>query len=76
MFKNNNKTKQMQDVETVIGPSVKVEGDFEGTGDMIVDGIVVGNLKTKNFLQVGKEAKIKANIEAQNAYISGEVVGN
>ena len=76
MFKSENKIKSSQNIETIIGPSVKLEGDFEGSGDMIVDGIVIGNLKTKNFLRIGKEAKIKANVEAQSAYVAGEINGN
>ncbi|MBU1037139.1 polymer-forming cytoskeletal protein [Patescibacteria group bacterium] len=76
MFKSEDKTKQSQNVETIIGPSVKVEGDFAGNGDMIIEGIVLGNLKTKNFLRVGKDAKIKADVEALNAYVAGEITGN
>lgn len=76
MFKSETKIKGPQNIETIIGPSVKLEGDFEGSGDMVVDGIVIGNLKTKNYLKVGKDAKISANVEAQNAYIAGEISGN
>lgn len=76
MFKGDEKPKHSQKVETIIGPSVKVEGDFTGQGDIVVEGIVLGNLKTKGHLQVGSEAKIKADVEAQTAYIAGEVSGN
>ncbi|MDP2586247.1 MAG: polymer-forming cytoskeletal protein [Candidatus Komeilibacteria bacterium] len=68
--------KQIKNAETIIGPSVKVEGDFVGDGNVIVEGIVVGNLKTKNHLTIGAEAKVNAEIEANSAYISGEVTGN
>lgn len=76
MFKSDDKPKQLNNVETVIGPSVKVEGDFIGNGDVVVEGAVIGNLKTKGYLKIGSEAKIQADVEAQNAYIAGEVVGN
>ena len=75
MFKKG-KTKSPQGTETIIGPSVKMEGDFEGNGDIIVEGVMLGNLKTKGNLQVGAEAKIKADIEAQNGYVAGEISGN
>ena len=42
----------------------------------MVEGIVLGNLRTKGHLQVGSEAKITADIEAGSADISGEIVGN
>lgn len=75
MFKSE-KTKSPQNIETIIGPSVKVEGDFAGEGDIIVEGIVLGNLKTKGHLEVGKEAKITADVVAQSAYVAGEISGN
>ncbi|MCX6785237.1 MAG: polymer-forming cytoskeletal protein [Candidatus Komeilibacteria bacterium] len=75
MFKDD-QAKQAGRAETIIGPSVKVEGDFIGDGDVIVEGIVLGNLKTKNHLRVGKEAKIQAEVECSNAFIAGEIIGN
>lgn len=68
--------KEFKNPETVIGPSMQVEGNFKGDGDVIVDGEVKGTLKTKKDLRVGKDAKIKANIEAVNALIAGTVEGN
>ncbi|MFA6304652.1 MAG: polymer-forming cytoskeletal protein [Patescibacteria group bacterium] len=75
MFKDE-PNKQNKNAETIIGPSVKVEGDFIGDGNVIVEGIVVGNLKTKDHLTVGAEAKIQAEVEASSAHIAGEVSGN
>lgn len=63
-------------VETIIGPSVKVEGNFVGDGNIMVDGVVNGSLKTNHDLKIGKGAKIKAEVEANNVYIAGEVKGN
>ncbi len=64
------------EAETVIGSSVKVEGDFKSEGDVLVQGIVNGSLKTKGNLKVEKMAKIKANVEAANAVVYGEISGN
>lgn len=65
-----------KEAETIIGPSVKVKGEFNGQGDIIVEGVLEGTLKTNNRLRIGEKAKIKANVEAKDASISGEVVGN
>ncbi len=65
-----------QEVETIIGPSVKVEGDFASKGNVTVEGAVYGTLKTDKDLKVGVNAKISANILAANAFIAGEVKGN
>ena len=64
------------DVETVVGPSVKVEGDFASEGNIIVKGTVSGNVKTSRVLTVEDGAKIFANIVAGNAIISGGIKGN
>lgn len=63
-------------IETIIGPSVKVEGDFKSDGDVLVQGIVNGSMKTKGNLKVEEGARIKANVEAANAAVSGEIAGN
>jgi cytoskeletal protein CcmA (bactofilin family) len=64
------------EVETIIGPSVKVEGDFASKGNVTVEGAVYGTIKTDKDLKVGSAAKISANIIAANAFVSGEVKGN
>ncbi len=62
--------------DTVIAPGVKVEGDFNSAGNIIIEGEVVGTLKTLMDLVVGTDAKIAANVSARNAKISGEIRGN
>ncbi len=68
---------QMQDeVETVVGPSVNVEGDFASEGNIVVKGTVSGSVFTSKHLSVERGAKIVANVRAGSATISGEVKGN
>lgn len=75
MFNRDEKL-QLKEAETIIGPSVKVKGEFNGQGDIIVEGVLEGSLKTGNRLRVGDKAKIKASVEAKDSSISGEVTGN
>lgn len=75
MFNKDEKS-GIKEVETVIGPSVKVKGEFNGNGDIIVEGTFEGNLKTTNRLYIGDRAKVTANIVAKEATIGGEVLGN
>ena len=63
-------------VETVVGPSVHVEGDFASEGNILVKGTVSGNVKTSRLLAVEEGAKIFANVIAANATISGHIKGN
>jgi cytoskeletal protein CcmA (bactofilin family) len=76
MFKKEEIDHVKDDVKTVIGPSVQVEGNFNAAGDVIVEGIVSGSMKTEKNLQVGTDAKIYANVSAGTAHVSGEIHGN
>jgi cytoskeletal protein CcmA (bactofilin family) len=64
------------DIETVVGPSVHVEGDFVSDGNILVKGIVSGMVQTSKRLTVEPGAKIYANVKAGTAIISGEIKGN
>ncbi len=75
MFKKEEEV-SIKNAETIIGPSIKVKGNFIGQGDIIVEGVLEGAIKTSNSLLIGSKAKISANIEAKQAKISGEVHGN
>lgn len=62
--------------DTVIAAGVKVEGDFTSEGNIVIEGEVVGSLKTAQDLQVGEHARIAAEVAASNARVAGEVRGN
>ncbi len=66
----------IKEAETIIGPSVKVKGDFHGQGNIIVAGEVEGSLQSGNKLQVKDKAKVVADIKAKDAIIGGTVQGN
>lgn len=76
MFNKQEQGESLNKFETVIGPSVKVKGDFNGQGDIIVEGIIEGSIKTNGNLEIGKTAKITASVEAKEAKIGGHVTGN
>jgi len=64
------------DVETIVGPSVKVEGDFVSEGNIIIEGQVTGKIKTSKQLRVEEGAKVNADVAADSAIVSGEIRGN
>jgi len=76
MFNKQDQGGANNEFETVIGPSVKVKGDFNAQGNIIVEGIVEGSLKTAGSLEVGEKAKVVANVDAREAKIGGEIKGN
>lgn len=70
--KNNEETQ----AETIVGPSVKVEGELNSQGNVRIDGQVQGNIQTSQNLAIGEQAIINANIKALNAVVAGKVKGN
>lgn len=73
MFKEN---QNGTETETIIGPSVKVEGDFITEGNIIIEGMVSGTIKTSKNLKIGPKSKIFADIKAESALIAGEIQGS
>ena len=69
-------TESEDNIDTVVGPSVNVEGDFSSEGNIIVKGTVNGSVHTSRVLSVEPGAKIIANVRAGSALIAGEVRGN
>ena len=76
MFKKEDLTNNMNNAETIIGESVHVNGNFESNGDIIINGSVEGDIKTKGVILVGEKSKINANIKAEEMVIKGEINGN
>jgi len=77
MFKNDRETTTVaHETETVIAPSVRVEGDFVSEGNVRIEGEVKGSISTERDLIVGENAKIAAGVQARNAVVAGELHGN
>ena len=77
MFAKNSSLETVgNDIDTVIGASVKVEGNFVCDGNIVIEGEVRGIIETGGYLQIGTNAVIVADIQAGNSKISGKVQGN
>lgn len=62
--------------ETVVGPSVKIQGDLNSEGNIRIEGSVTGKVHTSQSVHVGEAAVISADMQAGNAIIAGQVQGN
>jgi cytoskeletal protein CcmA (bactofilin family) len=76
MFSKDNRQEKFKDAETIIGGSIKVKGNFQGQGNIIIEGFLEGSLKTASDIFIGDQAKIVANIESKGLVVNGEVRGN
>jgi cytoskeletal protein CcmA (bactofilin family) len=52
-----------------------VNGDFQGTDTIHVDGTIQGNISVTNTLVIGKSGMVEGNIEAKHVIINGELNG-
>lgn len=62
--------------ETIVGASVKLKGSLRSDGNMLIEGAVNGDLKTKGSVKIGESANVVANIQANDIVVSGSVQGN
>lgn len=62
--------------DTVIGSTVKVEGNLECHDTILIDGKFVGTIKTSKHITIGVDAEVEGNLEAEAVYMSGMVRGN
>ena len=76
MFTKENKLEKFKDAETIIGPSIKVKGNFQGKGNIVIEGMIEGSVKTQSNLYIGNDSRVVANIESLDASIHGEIHGN
>ena len=63
-------------ISTLIGEGTIVSGDIELTGNIKIDGIVSGNIKTNGDVIVEESATIYGEIDASCVLVAGTVDGD
>lgn len=77
MFKDDQKDENFDgEVETIVGNSVSLEGNFKSQGSIAINGKVMGKVSTEKNIDVGEEATVKADLEGEDIIVSGKVEGN
>lgn len=76
MFNKENKLEKFKDAETIIGAAIKVKGNFHGQGNIVIEGVLEGSLKTDANIFIGEKARVTANVEAKDLIVNGEIRGN
>ncbi len=59
----------------IIGKGTVIEGNITTTGNIRIEGRLVGNVISKAKVVLGQSAEVEGNITAQNAEIAGSVRG-
>jgi cytoskeletal protein CcmA (bactofilin family) len=59
----------------IIGAGTSIEGEVKSTGDIRIDGHILGSVITKAKVVIGTTGVVEGDIIGQNADISGTVKG-
>ena len=62
-------------VRNLIGKDTVIKGDVESSGDLRVDGRLIGSLKSNGKIVVGQTGYIEGDMNCKQADISGTVKG-
>lgn len=68
------KAEARKQVPSIISASLRIVGNLVSAGDVQVDGVVDGDVKSR-VLTISQGAAVNGAIEADNVYIQGEVNG-
>jgi cytoskeletal protein CcmA (bactofilin family) len=61
----------------LIGKSVVVKGELEGSEDLTIEGQVEGKIELRDHtLTIGPGGRIKAQVFAKSVVVCGELIGN
>ena len=61
----------------VIGPTLVIKGELSAEADLFIEGRVEGTIAHhKKHLTVGKQGRVKADIDATSVFIEGQLVGD
>ena len=61
---------------SILDPNIEINGNIDVTANLVIHGKVNGNVTSTQTLSTAKGSRIKGNIIAKNAMISGEVHGD
>jgi cytoskeletal protein CcmA (bactofilin family) len=60
----------------MLSKGTSISGNITSTGDIRIDGLLVGNITTPNKIVTGRDSEIKGDIRIGSGKIGGLVFGN
>jgi cytoskeletal protein CcmA (bactofilin family) len=81
MFNTKNKTDMQNTVNngngaTLISSGTTLKGDISSSGDLRIDGTVIGNIQSSAKIVIGSNGVVEGDITGNQADIVGKVAGN
>lgn len=60
----------------VVGAKTTFKGEISGDEDILVEGVVEGQIHITKDLRVGPGGVVKAKVQAQSVVVSGQILGD
>ncbi len=61
---------------TVLGPGLRIEGTFRGTGSLELKGSFKGEMSVEGLVWIRPQGSVDGEVEASSVVVEGEVVGS
>ncbi len=75
-FDNHYSSQGISSEKTIIGKTIKIEGEVKSDEDVIIEGKVSGKVEVGKTLTIGKHGYVNAEISARIVRILGKVEGD
>jgi cytoskeletal protein CcmA (bactofilin family) len=60
----------------IVGAKTTIKGEISGDEDVLVEGVVEGQIHITKDLRVGPGGVVKAKVQAQSVVVSGQLLGD
>lgn len=61
---------------TILGPTLEIEGEIEGSEDLVIQGKVNGRIVSKKSLTIDETGDVNATVSTEGLAVSGRLNGN
>ena len=61
---------------TILGPTLEIEGEIEGSEDLVIQGKVNGRIVSKKALTIDQTGDVNATVTTEALAVSGRLNGN
>ena len=75
VFNKSNEQSKTTNSTTIISQGTKINGDFNLSAKLHVEGEIEGNINSSNLISIGKSGFIKGELKADKLLINGKFIG-
>ena len=69
-------SEKKNNMSSILGPEIEVNGDLKIKGDILIYGTVLGNVECKGKVHTSKGSLVNGNVNSNSAYINGKIKGD